>query len=334
MSHDSNDTNLERLEEQFEKVMSLKGGARKEFLSDLPDSERRHLERLLKVTEKATDYFDRVRGFLPDPRDVDTVYSPGKTVGHFRIEDVLGRGGRAVVYRATDLRLNRTVALKIIRLSEVQNFKHFLREARLVAAINHENICQILISGFTDENTGYIAMPLHNGVSLRECLDEGPVEFDKVFSIVEQSAKGIQAAHDQGIVHRDIKPDNLFLTESGVVKILDFGIARLEAREMSTAAGILKGTIPYMSPEHITNPPAGPATDFWALGVTAYELVTGQKPFYSLSNRQCMNAIVNEPPPGMDKIAEPLRSVINTCLEKDPSNRFGHASELLAQLGG
>jgi len=326
--------NLKTLEIQFEQATMLEGADLERFLDGLRESERLQLSRLLGLKEEAASYFKQLDGFIGNPAEVEESFGDGKDIAHFKIEKLLGRGGCATVYVAADMRLNQQVALKVVRLSEVKNFRHFLREAQVIASVQHENICQILTSGFTDEKTGYIAMPLHSGRSLRAILEKGPLEPEQVKSIAVQTALGLQAAHNAGIVHRDIKPDNLFLTDTGTVKILDFGIARLESRESSTAEGMMKGTLPYMSPEHITDPPAGPAADYWALGVTIHELIAAEKPFYSISNRQCINAILNDPPARMDDIPAPLKMVVQKCLQKNPERRFKTASELIDMLNG
>ena len=155
---------------------------------------------------------------------------------------------------------------------------------------------------------------------------------ESVVSIIKQTATGLAAAHAAGIVHRDIKPDNLFVEESGRVRILDFGVARMEASVMTTAAGILKGTVPYMSPELFTNPPVGPAADIWALGVTAFEMCREKQPFTGRGIGDIMTSILNDEPTFGDDMPVHLKKVISRCLQKQPENRFAHATDVVLAL--
>ncbi len=324
------------LEEHFEYALSLEKEALEAYLGSLPDTESEKLRGFLNVRHAADNYFkDAFTHLHPEPdskvgepeQDVQ-----GTRIAHFEVIREMGRGGMSRIYAARDTRLNREVALKIVELSEVQNYKEFVREARTVASLDHENICAVYSTGFTDEDTGYIEMPLYRGRTVRKWMETERLAIESVVSIMKQAAAGLAAAHAAGIVHRDIKPDNLFVEESGRVRILDFGVARMEASVMTTAAGILKGTVPYMSPELFTNPPAGPAADIWALGVTAFEMCQGLQPFTGRGIGDIMTSILDGEPAFSDDTPLHLKSVISRCLQKQPENRFAHATDLVTAL--
>lgn len=326
----------ENLEEHFEYALSLEKEALEAYLGSLSDADSEKLKGFLDVRHAADNYFkDAFTHLHPEPaleakepeKDVQ-----GTHIAHFEVIREMSRGGMSRIYAARDTRLNREVALKVIELSEVQNYKEFVREARTVASLDHENICAIYSTGFTDEDTGYIEMPLYRGKTVRNLMETQRLPLESVVSIIKQTATGLAAAHAAGIVHRDIKPDNLFVEESGRVRILDFGVARMEASVMTTAAGILKGTVPYMSPELFTNPPVGPAADIWALGVTAFEMCREKQPFTGRGIGDIMTSILNDEPTFGDDMPVHLKKVISRCLQKQPENRFAHATDVVLAL--
>ena len=215
----------------------------------------------------------------------------GETISHYRIVGQLGAGGMGVVYSAEDIRLGRPVALKFLAedLAHSQAAIDRLRsEARAASALNHANICTIYD---IDEHNAhpFIAMELMKGQSLRERLAGKPLKVHQLVDIGIQIADALDAAHSAGIIHRDIKPGNIFLTERGQVKILDFGLAKLTPNFMNagsttrtpdpTVAGITLGTIAYMSPEQATGEELDGRTDLFSLGVVLYECATGRQPF-------------------------------------------------------
>jgi serine/threonine protein kinase len=324
------------LEEHFEYALSLEKEALEAYLGSLPNADSEKLKGFLDVRHAADHYFKDAFTHLhlePDSKaEGPEKEVQGTRIAHFEVIREMGRGGMSRIYAARDTRLNREVALKVIELSEVQNYKEFVRDARTVASLDHENICAVYSTGFTDEDTGYIEMPLYRGKTVRKLMETERLPVKSVVSIMKQAATGLAAAHAAGIVHRDIKPDNLFVEESGRVRILDFGVARMEASVMTTAAGILKGTVPYMSPELFTNPPAGPAADIWALGVTAFEMCQGSQPFTGRGIGDIMTSILNDEPAFTDDTPVQLKSVISRCLQKQPENRFAHARGLVAAM--
>jgi predicted ATPase len=260
---------------------------------------------------------------------------PGTHVGGYEILDLLGAGGMGEVYRARDLRLKRDVALKFLQRREALAYatiERFLREARAASALNHPNIITIHEIGDTD--TGhYIVMELVAGRTVRE-LTKSPMEVAAVLRIVTQIAQALAVAHAAGIVHRDIKPENIMVRSDGLVKVLDFGLARVLPTELEsdnrvteevTTHGALLGTLRYMSPEQARGETVGTATDMFSLGVVMYELATGHHPFAAESNVGTLNAIISHqavaPSHLNPEISPALDSLILQVLENDPRLR-------------
>jgi serine/threonine-protein kinase len=262
----------------------------------------------------------------------------GKTISHYRIIGKLGEGGMGVVYRAEDTSLDREVALKFLSPRVVggdDDRARFVREAKSAASINHPNICTVHA---IDEFKGdvFIAMEFVDGQDLRRKLRDGPLEVDDALAIASQVADGLACAHGRGIVHRDIKPANIMVTPTGLVKIMDFGLARGPAAAQLTMTGTTIGTAAYMSPEQARGDEVGPCSDLWSLGVVLYEMVTGERPFRGEHEQAVIYAILNSEPAGL---ASPLRSlpskvaaVISRSLQKDPRNRYRRAEEMSSAM--
>ena len=259
---------------------------------------------------------------------------------HYRIEARLGAGGMGVVYRATDVTLGRTVALKVLsrQLATSEEAKaRFLREARAASALDHPNIGVIYELGEHDGEL-FIAMAFYDGESLKQRIQRGPLPLPTVVNILRQIASGLEAAHRAGIVHRDIKPANILLTASGTVKILDFGLAKLifdsEAQSVTNAGEVL-GTLLYMAPEQLRGRDIDHRTDLWSLGVVAYELVSGACPFRSESKVSTSHQILNEEPRSLTTVAGVpswLAALIDQLLRKNPADRPTSATEVLRRL--
>jgi serine/threonine-protein kinase len=279
-----------------------------------------------------------------------------KTIEHYEIQRRLGSGGSGVVYLADDTRLQRPVVLKILRagsLSVEQMRRTVLREARLASAIEHPNVCAIYEVGESGDE-GYIAMQYVPGHSLDQLIERGAASLQLVLSVGIQVADGLQAAHALGIFHRDLKPQNVMLSEGGLVKILDFGLAsRLRPEDATfdpaqpaagkdalpaSATAVRGGTIRYMAPELFVTGQSSVQSDVWALGVMLYELAAGQHPFASPDAEEyhAIRAIQFLDPPDLNEyvpgVSPELKSVIATCLEKNPSARYGSAAEVREAL--
>ncbi|MDP2390811.1 MAG: serine/threonine-protein kinase, partial [Acidobacteriota bacterium] len=280
----------------------------------------------------------------------------GQTLGHYRIVDQLGAGGMGVVYRAQDLKLGRQVALKVLPAASSDNdeaIERFKREARTASALNHPNICTIY--GF-DEHEGqlYLAMELLDGEPLDRKLSGKPLDLRLMLDIAAQVADALDAAHTEGILHRDVKPANIFITRRGPVKVLDFGLAKLSpeyrrsARQLDTknetrvpehftsVAGTTVGTIAYMSPEQARGDEVDPRTDLFSFGVVLYEMATGRQSFPGQTTAVVFDGILNREPAAPSSLNQSvpgeLDRIVSKALEKDRSMRYQTAADIGADL--
>lgn len=271
----------------------------------------------------------------------------GQLVGHYRIVEKIGAGGMGEVFRARDERLDRDVALKLIRPASSDNPDHlrrFEQEARAAAALNHPNILAIYDVGF-EGKTPYIVSELLEGKTLRQRMFEGPFSVQEATAFALQIAHGLAAAHARHIVHRDLKPENLFLTEDGRVKILDFGVAKLQLPEDNrpleslttvTKSGAVVGTVAYMSPEQLRGKPVDFRSDLFSFGAILYEMLTGCRAFRGETEVDTMTAVLREEPHNEELSAGTIpaqyQDIIKHCLEKEPENRFQSTKDLIFAL--
>lgn len=269
-------------------------------------------------------------------------------LGPFELQGKLGAGGMGVVYRALDTRLGRTVALKVLDhrvTDDPLRRQRFLREARAAAAAHHRNIATVFEVGEAGREL-YLAMELVHGGSLRQLVRPGGMPEGELLALVEQIAAGLAAAHKVGVVHRDLKPDNIMLTEDGELRILDFGLARATFDSQTgdaepggaplTKQGQILGTPGYMSPEQALGQPVDARTDVFAAGVVAYELACGRVPWRGDSAMALVVAVVRDPPEPLaklrPKLGVPLLAVIDQCLRRDQSDRFADGQALLLAI--
>ena len=261
-----------------------------------------------------------------------------RMVGRYQLRKMVGAGAMGIVYRAWDSTLGRTVALKFLPPhlgADTQARERFRVEAQAAAALDHPNICTIHEIGETKDGQLFIAMPFYEGETVRERLGRGPLPFGAAVMLVRQAAEGLAKAHERGIVHRDVKPANLMVTVDGVVKVLDFGIAKLSHVAL-TGPGAVFGTIAYMSPEQARGEPVDERTDLWSLGVVLYEMLTGSRPFDGATDAAVLNEILHADPRWSavrDAGAPPgLERVIRRVLTREPQDRTATAGELTLQL--
>jgi eukaryotic-like serine/threonine-protein kinase len=260
--------------------------------------------------------------------------------GRYLLVDRLGSGGMAEVYLAHDEVLGRNVALKVMReayANDQEFVERFKREARSAASLAHPSIVQIYDQGRTEDSTYYIAMEYVSGGTLKEYMTEnGPLGPRRVAAVAVQIAEALEIAHERGVVHRDIKPQNVLVSASGDIKVADFGIARAAAATAISRTSAVLGTVKYMSPEQATGELATPASDLYSLGVVLYEMLTGEVPFDAGSSVGIAMKHVNEPPrPPKElrpEIPEGMNALVTKLLAKDPADRYASAAELLEDL--
>jgi serine/threonine protein kinase/Tol biopolymer transport system component len=304
---------------------------------------RRPSERYIRVDELRDDLrgLSRENATLAHRTGASGAWSdvPGREVGPYRVGEVLGGGGMGIVYRAEDTRLGRSVALKFLppELTRDPTSKaRFLQEARTASALDHPNVCTIYDVGETEEHQLYLAMPCYDGETLRRKIERGPLPVADAADYALQAARGLAKAHRQGIVHRDVKPANLMVTGDGVVKILDFGIAKLAGEAGLTRTGASVGTPAYMAPEQIHGREVDGRTDLWALGVVLYEMLVGRRPF--LGDHEAVlrqSILVDEPEPLTrlrPEIPAELDRIVQRLLARQPDDRYPAADALVADL--
>src|SRR6516164_4451859 len=271
----------------------------------------------------------------------------GQLIAHYRILRKLGRGGMGVVYEAQDTKLGRRVALKFLpedKRRDEQSLERFLREARSASALNHPGICTIHAIEESDQQT-FLAMELLEGQSLDKVMSPGPLPIPRAVTIGIEVADALDAAHKKGIIHRDIKPGNIFITERGNAKILDFGLAKLMEVEghagdtvaeldtaFQTSPGITVGTVAYMSPEQARGEDLDARTDVFSLGSVLYQMVTGKLPFPGATTAVIFGNILHSPPVSPvqlnDSVPPELERILNKLLEKDKELRYQVAAEV------
>lgn len=273
----------------------------------------------------------------------------GKTVAHYRITAKLGAGGMGEVFLADDTRLDRKAAIKIIpadMAADPERRQRFLNEARAASALNHPNVCVVYDVGETDDGVPFIAMEFVEGNSLAELILDGQLEVARLVEIAMQVADALDAAHSRRIVHRDIKPGNIHLTERGQVKVLDFGLAkRLPTGTVGfgvtqdghkTQQGMVLGTPCYMSPEQALGKDLDHRSDLFSVGVVMYELATGQKPFIGANFTEIVDKIVHSQPMAIGRlnydVSPEFERITLKCLQKHPDRRYQSARELMVDL--
>ncbi len=294
-------------------------------------------------------------GFLEKPVDdlaadvlasSDRHFAAGAMLGSYRIEGPLGAGGMGEVFRATDTRLHRTVAIKILprdKTTDPERKRRFMQEARAASALNHPNIVT-LHDIANDSGTDYLVMEYVPGKSLDKLITPKGLPLAEAIGYAAQIASALAAAHAAGIVHRDIKPANVIVTSESQVKVLDFGIAKLAEpaprpdgetltqESALTETGAVMGTVNYMSPEQASARPLDHRTDIFSLGVVLYEMLAGQRPFRGESQVESLHAIIHDPVPSLPQNPPEVNDILDKALAKDPRERYQHAGDLALDL--
>jgi len=333
----------------FDQALELPAAERQAFLNDIKNRDEslwEELVSLLKFAESADSYLGDVKELMPGNEDagqnekvnLDPYNFVGTRIGQYEITDTLGAGGMGVVYRGKDVELQRNVAIKFLppTLGQDKNARdRFYVEARAASRLDHPNVCTIHEIGTTRNGQIYIVMGYYDGDTLQRRLENEDLSQEQVVTFIRQVAQGLSAAHQQNIVHRDIKPGNVMITSSGAVKILDFGLAKIADQNL-TKTGMTMGTVGYMSPELIRGGAPTPASDIWSIGVLFYEMVTGLRPFRGMMQEAIMYHIVSGEPDYKNeldgKVSAELGTIIKRCLQKDPEFRYATIEALLADL--
>ncbi len=266
----------------------------------------------------------------------------GQSVSHYRILEPIGEGGMGEVFKAEDTRLNRIVALKFLSQEMTGKGEHaerFLREAQAAASLDHPNICTTYEIDEQDGRT-FIAMAFLEGESLDKLIERGPLPLSQAVEIAKQAAEGLVAAHQSGVVHRDIKPTNMIVSKSTagreVIKLMDFGLAQVSGRSKLTQVESRLGTIAYMSPEQAQGDLVDQRSDLWSLGVVLYEMVTGELPFKGHYDQAILYSTLNEDPQPVtslrSRVPMELEWIVEKCLAKSPADRYQEGRELVVDL--
>ena len=259
----------------------------------------------------------------------------GTRLGPYRITAELGHGGMGVVYTAQDPRLKRQVAIKLLTADLTRDDtakQRFLQEAQAASALDHPNICTIHEINETDDGQLYLVMAYYEGETLKERIERGPLALNDAIDIATQVGQGLAEAHGAGIVHRDIKPANLLIAKGGVVKILDFGLAKLAGTEGITQTGTAVGTVAYMSPEQARGDEVDHRTDIWSLGVVLYEMLSGQPPFRGDNLLAISDAIRSGDAAPLAGEASSANHVVTRALAKDAGDRYAAVTDLLVDF--
>ncbi len=342
---------LRQIEERYHAALELPPDEREAYIQEScgDDEElRREIETLLDVKISSNNFFETpplslaAEMFSQKERHANLV---GKEISHYKIIRLLGAGGMGEVYLAEDTKLHRQIALKVLTSqfeSDNERIKRFKKEARAVSALNHPNIITIYSIEETEAGS-FIATEYIEGQTLRERIAEKPLLWQDAVKIAIQITGALKTSHSVGIIHRDIKPANIMIRRDGIVKVLDFGLAKLtapdsgefETREL-TGPNRLMGTINYMSPEQALGEPVDPRTDIFSFGVVLYEMLSGVAPFSGPSDAAIYNATINKIQPSLresnDTIPVELDHIVKCAMEKDPERRYQTFSELRADL--
>lgn len=263
----------------------------------------------------------------------------GSVISHYRVVEKLGEGGMGVVYKAEDTKLHRSVALKFLPQEYTRDpeaKRRFIQEAQAASALDHPNICNVHEIDETKDGRLFIAMTCYEGELLSTAIARGGLNVADAVGIARQAASGLAKAHERGIVHRDVKPANIFVTRDGLTKILDFGLAKLATQPGLTRIGTTIGTVAYMSPEQARGEDVDERSDIWSLGAVLYEMATGRKPFAGEHEQAIVYSILNQNPEPIDRLVpgapKSLDRIVSKALAKNPGERYRRMSDFAVDL--
>jgi len=262
----------------------------------------------------------------------------GEQIRHYRILEKLGEGGMGEVWLAEDTRLHRKVALKFLpaRATSEEEEDRFLREARTASALDHPNICTIHEIGEAEDGRTYLAMAFYDGLTVKDLIVVEPPDLKTTLGIAIQIGTGLARAHREGIIHRDVKSSNVILTSDGIVKIVDFGLAKIRGSAQITRSGVPVGTAAYMSPEQIRGEQVDHRSDIWAMGVVLYEMLTGQMPFPGESDTAVIYSVLDRTFKPVSTLRDDLPAGLETIIEnsicKNLGQRYNTVEEMVTDL--
>jgi serine/threonine protein kinase len=334
-----NENDMEKVQMYFEAALAVPAEKRLSFLAKLCGDETalcEEVEALLKADSqsKLWDSDSLLDTVVQRPK----TFQSGDEIGHYGILEQIGVGGMGVIYKAHDKKLQRDVALKFLPTSmnsDAQTRQRFLAEARSASQLDHPNICVIHDVSETPDGQLYITMPCYEGETLAQRVRRGPIPQLQSIDIAICVAEGLGCAHIHNIVHRDIKPSNIMLTQNGGVKVLDFGIAKVDKIHL-TNTGISVGTLAYMSPEQLRGEPVDARTDVWALGVVLYEMLIGTQAFPARALPDILQSVLHEADSTVEVLANSLPAelhrVLQDAIARDLQQRYADMGGMLDAL--
>jgi eukaryotic-like serine/threonine-protein kinase len=347
MSGDMSNPHWEEIERALAVVLELPEEQGAAYLAKLPTPVRAEVESLLAAHRRAGSFLGNETGAPPfgtNPGKPMAI-KEGMQLGPYRIEAVIGEGGMGVVYRALDTKLNRPAAIKFLsdELADEAARRRFQREAQMVSSLNHPHILTVYDAG-DFEGCQYLVTEFIDGGTLKAWARAEKRTWREIVALLAGVADGLAAAHAAGILHRDIKPDNILVGKNGYAKLADFGLSKLEERSTpdgvtrtigseTTKRGMIVGTVAYMSPEHASGRPTDARSDIFSFGVVLYELLAGRRPFQGKSDLETLQTIIHgSAPPLGDEFPIALRMVLEKAMEKDPAERYQSTRDLVVDL--
>jgi serine/threonine protein kinase len=340
----------QQLKELFEAAIDKDAGEQAAFLDEACSADpslRREVEALL-VTHSKDGFLEKpAYEAVPELFQSDSENALiGNRLGPYQITGKIGRGGMGVVYLAQDIRLDRPVAIKMLApeyTRDANQRERLKREAKIAASLSHIGIATVYSFEESDDRL-YIVSEFVQGRTLHQIAAEGPLAYSQILDIAIQMAGALAAAHEQGVIHRDLKPENVVRTDQGVIKILDFGLARIEPRDNKTAdqrltrSGMFLGTPAYASPEQLLGSDVDRSTDIFSFGLMLYEMAAGRHPFFKTDSMSTIARILEAEVPDLNlvnpEIPKEFDRIVRRCLNKKPAGRYSSTRDLLAEFEG